>query len=41
MIYYFSGTGNSKWVAEKIAEKTGDTLVNVAGYINNNEVSIT
>lgn len=24
MIYYFSGTGNSKWIAEQIAERTGD-----------------
>lgn len=40
MIYYFSGTGNSKWVAEKIAEKTGDTLVNVSDYVNENGISI-
>lgn len=24
MIFYFSGTGNSKWIAEKIAEKIND-----------------
>lgn len=24
MIYYFSGTGNSKWIAEQIAAQTGD-----------------
>lgn len=24
MIYYFSGTGNSKWIAEQIAKQTGD-----------------
>ena len=24
MIFYFSGTGNSKWIAQEIAEKTGD-----------------
>ena len=29
MIYYFSGTGNSKWVAEQLALKTGDTAVNL------------
>ncbi len=29
MIYYFSGTGNSKWVAEQIALKTNDTAVNM------------
>lgn len=31
MIYYFSGTGNSKWVAEQLAAKTGDTAVNLVG----------
>jgi len=29
MIYYFSGTGNSKWVAEQLAAKTGDSAVNM------------
>ena len=24
MIYYFSGTGNSKWAAERLAELLGD-----------------
>ena len=30
MIYYFSGTGNSKYAAEKIARLTGDRCVNIA-----------
>ena len=29
MIFYFSGTGNSKWVAEQIADKLGDTAINI------------
>ena len=29
MILYFSGTGNSRYVAEKIAEGTGDTFVSL------------
>lgn len=29
MIYYFSGTGNSKWVAEQLALKTQDTTANM------------
>ena len=29
MIYYFSGTGNSRWVAETLAEKTGDTTTRI------------
>ena len=27
MIYYFSGTGNSKWIAQQIAARTGDQAV--------------
>ena len=30
MIYYFSGTGNTKWVAETIAAATGERLVNIS-----------
>ena len=30
MIFYFSGTGNSKWVAEQVAERLGDQTVNMA-----------
>lgn len=29
MIFYFSGTGNSRFVAESIAEATGDMLINI------------
>jgi len=29
MIYYFSGTGNSQWVAEQIASATDDLAVNM------------
>ena len=31
MIYYFSGTGNSKWVAEQLAIQTSDEAVNMIG----------
>ncbi len=31
MIYYFSGTGNSKWVAEQLASKTSDVAENMIG----------
>lgn len=42
MIFYFSGTGNSKWVAEKIAEKIGDKAYDISSLkelpeINNEE----
>lgn len=29
MIFYFSGTGNSRYVAERVAEATGDTLISI------------
>ena len=29
MIYYFSGTGNSRWIAEQLAAKTGDVAQNL------------
>lgn len=29
MIFYFSGTGNSKWVAEYLANKLNDSVVNI------------
>lgn len=34
MIFYFSGTGNSKWVAKTLALETGDTLVSIPEVIN-------
>lgn len=30
MIYYFSGTGNSKWIAEELARRTGDETQSIA-----------
>lgn len=29
MILYFSGTGNSRWVAERLSEETGETLASI------------
>ena len=34
MIFYFSGTGNSKWGAKTLALETGDTLVSITEVIN-------
>lgn len=31
MIFYFSGTGNSEWVAKEIASRTGNEAVNIIG----------
>lgn len=36
MIFYFSGTGNSKWVAEQLAEKIGEKTADIAQLIKNN-----
>jgi len=30
MIFYFSGTGNTRWVAQTVAEATGEELVDIA-----------
>lgn len=34
MIFYFSGTGNSKWVAESVAANTGEHTLSVAEAIH-------
>lgn len=39
MILYFTGTGNSAYVAKRIAEKTGDKTENVFERIKNNDLS--
>lgn len=31
MIFYFSGTGNSRWAASQIAALTGDEAVDIVG----------
>ena len=33
MIFYFSGTGNTRWAAQKVAAATADRLVNIAEEI--------
>ena len=33
MIVYFSGTGNSKFVADRLAELTNDAVCNSSDYI--------
>ncbi|MDD6806868.1 MAG: EFR1 family ferrodoxin [Oscillospiraceae bacterium] len=37
MIFYFSGTGNSKFVASKIGEATNDELINIADVVKSND----
>jgi len=37
MIFYFSGTGNSKWVAEQIAKSTGDKAIDIAKRMKEHE----
>ena len=38
MIFYFSGTGNSKWIAQEIAEKTGDIAESIVDMNRNGRV---
>ena len=40
MIIYFSGTGNSKYVAEFFAEKLCDEAIDAGSYIKNEELGI-
>ena len=40
MIYYFSGTGNSKWVAERLSALTADRAENIADLLKENPVQI-
>jgi NAD-dependent dihydropyrimidine dehydrogenase PreA subunit len=37
MIFYFSGTGNSLYVAEKLHEAEGEELINIADALNENQ----
>jgi len=34
MIFYFSGTGNSKWVASQLSEAQGERLISIADEMN-------
>lgn len=38
MIFYFSGTGNTRWVARQIAEATGEQLYNIAEELQRTSV---
>lgn len=40
MIYYFSGTGNSKWIAQELAKRTGDEAQNLAPLIKDGAASV-
>lgn len=39
MICYFTATGNSKWIAEKLAAGTNDRIVNIADCVQNGQCS--
>ena len=39
MLFYFTGTGNSKYVAEKIAAVTGGSTMNIADCMKNGQYS--
>lgn len=34
MIFYFSGTGNTRWVAERLGEATGERVINMAAVLD-------
>ena len=41
MIFYFSGTGNTKWVAQQLAEATGETLYYIPDELRKGELRYT
>ena len=41
MIFYFSGTGNTKWVAQQIAEALNETLLSIPDLIREGRYSFT
>ena len=41
MIFYFSGTGNSKYVAKKIAQETSDVVYSITEAIQNDKYTYT
>jgi ferredoxin len=40
MIYYFTGNGNSRWVAQQIADATGDETENMSDYIKGDSMPL-
>lgn len=40
MIFYFSGTGNSKWIAEELARRTGDEALNIAEVLRDGATAV-
>lgn len=38
MIFYFTGSGNSMWIAKKLGEKLNQTAKNIAAYREETEV---
>ena len=41
MIFYFSGTGNTKWVAQQLAEATGDPLLFIPEELQKGDLTYT
>ena len=40
MIFYFTGTGNSSWVAKSTAEALSENAIAISDYINGNTIDI-
>lgn len=41
MIFYFSGTGNTKWVAQQLAQATGETLCSIPDEMRDGNTAYT
>lgn len=40
MIYYFSGTGNSKWIAQELARLTGDEVQSISTLLSEKPTAV-
>lgn len=40
MVFYFSGTGNSKYIAKRIAKKLKEDAINIADYLDSRELEL-
>ena len=40
MIFYFSGTGNTRWAAQRLSQATGEELISIADQLRSNSHAI-
>jgi len=40
MIFYFTGTGNSLWIAKSTAEALSENLIAISDYVNGDTITL-